>query len=490
VRHDQPPSIDRAALGATLDALCAYPRLSRDAISRLGELIETRSAWELCRINPYDWAERHGLDPVTTLELCVHGARVGLFDLSWNTVCVFCGAVERFYETIDDVPPSHFHCTPCDADIDALLDERIEVSFSVSPAVARAAIDPFADQDSYLRWFTSPSVTPAPEARALFERYRLGFLAPAPEHAAEVAVPLAAGDVVRLVSYDRHVSATITAAEGAPARDGSCRLLPAGFAPDALTVAPGAAVVRVENRCAVPIGALVLAGDAETQQHAVETHRATLRRYLTAAMLLNTQSFRDLFRLPSRDAHLALRMRHLTVLFTDLRNSTGLYDRLGDAAAYALVRRHFAELVTATRRHHGAVVKTIGDAVMATFSTPIDGVRAALDMLRQVGALDWSRAPDREPLGLKIGLHAGPALVVNAEDRLDYFGHTVNVAARVQDLAVADRVCLTQAVLDAPGVRDVLARHAETSVTSSVAIRGVAEPITVHQVAVRAARAG
>jgi class 3 adenylate cyclase len=470
-------SLDHTALRARLDALRGFAHLPGAAIDRIGEVVASLPAWDLHRINPLDLAERHGLEPATTVELFVHGARVGLFDMSWNTVCVFCGAVELFHESIDEVPSSHFHCTPCDADIDTLLDERIEVTFSLATALGRPEVDPYRDLDSYLRWFISPWVTPSPEARELFDRYRLGFLALAPGQEGELAAPRA-GEVTRLVSYDRHASAVVRAEAGGATEPPAFTVLPAGIYPSEVTMSPGSTPLRVRNRCDVPVGVVQLAGDARAQQEVVETHRATLRPYMTGRSLLNTQCFRELFRVQSDNAHLALRMRHLTVVFTDLRDSTLLYDQLGDPAAYRIVREHLHELVAATRRHGGAVVKTIGDAIMATFSSPADGVRAAIEMQRRITELG-ERATR---LGLKIGVHVGPALVVNAEGRLDYFGHTVNVAARVQALAAAGEMCVTREVHDAPGVVELLERSAEHSTTEVITIRGVTEAVTVHHV--------
>ncbi|PJE19792.1 MAG: hypothetical protein CK431_30475, partial [Mycobacterium sp.] len=104
-----------------------------------------------------------------------------------------------------------------------------------------------------------------------------------------------------------------------------------------------------------------------------------------------------------------------------------LYERVGDATAYNLVREHFTLLAEVVRDHDGAVVKTIGDAVMASFDDPAQAVRAALAMQHRIVAA----ASGAEPLVLKIGVHAGPSVVVTLNDRLDYFGSTVNMTARL-----------------------------------------------------------
>ena len=119
-----------------------------------------------------------------------------------------------------------------------------------------------------------------------------------------------------------------------------------------------------------------------------------------------------------------------------------MYDRIGDLQAFALVRQHFESLTKVIGQNNGAIVKTIGDAVMATFLTPLDGVNAALAILREIDDFNSLRgSPD---LVLKIGLHHGAAIAVTLNDRLDYFGQTVNIAARVQGLADEDEIYITK----------------------------------------------
>ena len=94
------------------------------------------------------------------------------------------------------------------------------------------------------------------------------------------------------------------------------------------------------------------------------------RPFLTAKRLLTNQTFRDLYRTDTLDVDQRLKITSLTFLFTDLKGSTELYERVGDLVAYDLVRAHFRVLNEIVAAEAGAVVKTIGDAVMATFPTP------------------------------------------------------------------------------------------------------------------------
>jgi class 3 adenylate cyclase len=200
--------------------------------------------------------------------------------------------------------------------------------------------------------------------------------------------------------------------------------------------------------------------------------------FLTGKRLLTTQTFRDLFRSEVIRSSEGLGVRSITLLFTDLKGSTALYDRIGDLNAFALVQRHFEHLQDAVVRQRGAIIKTIGDAVMAAFLEPADAVRAALAMRREIAALNRAQ-PDRS-LVLKIGIHNGGAIAVTQNDRLDYFGQTVNVAARVQGLADADEICITEDVFEAEGVQDALA---EVAITREIArLRGIDQDYPVFRI--------
>ncbi len=138
---------------------------------------------------------------------------------------------------------------------------------------------------------------------------------------------------------------------------------------------PGPLRLSLENRTDRRVlPALWVAGD--TLHHLLGKRKP----FLTAKRLLTNQTFRDIYRTDTLDVDQRLKITSLTFLFTDLKGSTALYERVGDLVAYDLVRQHFRVLNDIVAAEAGAVVKTIGDAVMATFSTPDRAVAAALRM--------------------------------------------------------------------------------------------------------------
>lgn len=193
--------------------------------------------------------------------------------------------------------------------------------------------------------------------------------------------------------------------------------------------------------------------------------------------LITVQMFRDLFPRETIPPHESLLIRKATILFTDLAGSTALYSQKGDSQAYSLVNQHFDLLFEVVDYHNGAVIKTIGDAIMATFTSPADGLKAAVSMQEKM--YDFNRRIESvdNQLILKVGIHAGPCISVNLNDRNDYFGTTVNTAARVEGLSKGNDIVFTSSLLSY--VQTISTAKNYTYKKSSVNLKGLSEPIEV-----------
>jgi class 3 adenylate cyclase len=202
--------------------------------------------------------------------------------------------------------------------------------------------------------------------------------------------------------------------------------------------------------------------------------------FLSGKRLLITPAFRQLYRTQLVNEAEGLAVNDLTYLFTDLKGSTQLYDTVGDGNAYFLVRQHFDTLNKVVKDHAGVIVKTIGDAIMAAFDKPEEGVAAAIEMVEAMTAFNQHSS---RPLSLKIGVHRGRSIAVTLNDRIDYFGQNVNIAARVQALADANEVYMTREVREAPGVSEILKAHQVLS--DHVQVKGVSEKLEVYRVMIK-----
>jgi class 3 adenylate cyclase len=218
-----------------------------------------------------------------------------------------------------------------------------------------------------------------------------------------------------------------------------------------------------EQGCTLPGGKIVFELENRTSERSSvwiillpqDLHPPLLEfeTFLSGKRLLTDSAFRDLFGDETLGESQNISVKNITFLISDLKGSTALYDAVGDVRGYHLVRRHFAALTRAVAGHSGAVVKTTGDQVMATFADPVDAVSAAIDMAREVEEMSRSLA---ERLCLKMSIHGGHCLLVTLNNRLDYFGHTLNIAHRLLRLARGGELCLSNDIFENPQVGDLL----------------------------------
>jgi class 3 adenylate cyclase len=233
---------------------------------------------------------------------------------------------------------------------------------------------------------------------------------------------------------------------------------------------PGPLQIALENRLSVrTLPAIWIVSD---KVHELVSKR---RPFLTAKRLLTNQTFRDIYRTDTLDVDQRLKITSLSFLFTDLKGSTELYERVGDLVAYDLVRAHFRILNEIVAAERGAVVKTIGDAVMATFPTPDRAMAAALKMREALQDL-------KGDLLLKIGIHEGPCLAVSLNDRQDYFGRTVNIAARVQGLATSRSIFATKRIVTDSEASKLLQSHGIAVTPEKRSLRGIAKQIEIFEI--------
>ena len=175
--------------------------------------------------------------------------------------------------------------------------------------------------------------------------------------------------------------------------------------------------------------------------------------------LINRPLFRQLLGEQVLPPNQSLGVQHVAVFFSDLQQSTRLYQHLGDAHAYKLVREHFEVIFDVVERHGGSAVKTIGDGVMGTFSDDAAALQGVIECITEMEKINQrENLAEEDCLRLKVGLHAGACIVVTLNGRLDYFGSTVNIAARLSDLAGGREVVLSQEMMINPAVNALVAK--------------------------------
>jgi len=390
---------------------------ARAAVERLIDFLRTGDDFSVARIRPYELADNWHISRRLLLETCLRATRVGLLDLRWDLLCPMCRGAHDAGSSLKELP-GNIHCATCRVDIAANFDQFVELTFKPNPGVRLVELDNFC--------VGSPQRTPHVVVQQLL---------PAGDERV-LELPLGEGNYrVRALELPGSQIVNVSATGASTT---TVTLSESGWSNDVLNVSGRSSFSLVNKTNAEQL--LILERTAWTDQAA------------TAAEVTALQMFRDLFSSEALRPGEQISVGTLTVLFTDLRHSTRLYREIGDATAFGRVMNHFDVLKKFIADRDGAIVKTIGDAVMAVFRKPVNAVMAMLDA-QQVLA---NPTDGVMPLQLKAGIHAGPCIAVTLNDRLDYFGSTVNMAARLEGLSNGGDVIISRAIFDDASVADLL----------------------------------
>ncbi|MBI1179269.1 MAG: hypothetical protein GC201_01845 [Alphaproteobacteria bacterium] len=404
-----------------------------DLARRLVDLVLSGPETELEHLRPLALARRWNVPPRHAVELCLEATRLGLLQLRWSLLCPRCRGAKADSASLDRLP-SGAHCGTCNIDYGRDFARNVELSFAPDEAIRPTASGEFC--------LLGPMTTPHIWAHLTLEpgERRIVRDVPGP-------------GLWRLRTLEAGGQQDVDVGEG-------------GF--------PAVAVVEggVESGPPPGDGTLALENHSQKARTVVIEDRRWTRDVLTADRAASFQAFRDLFSAEVLRPGDEVGIERVALLFSDLRGSTALYTAIGDAGAYHLVREHFAYLAAIVREHDGAIVKTIGDAVMAAFHEPTRALEAAIAMQERVQSLN---ARTGRPVVLKLGLHAGPCIAVTLNDRLDYFGTTVNLAARLQGQSRGEDVVLSDALAADPDVVPMLEGLAPTH--EQARLKGFVEPV-------------
>jgi class 3 adenylate cyclase len=467
-----------------LEALKAYSALSEVAVSILGEYIRNASDSQLFRINPIAFGAFCGLSEQEAIDLFIHSAKVGLFDFSYNLLCLACGGVTHSHYQLDEINNDDFYCAVCNMHLPTAIDDQVEVSFTISASIKKLDLNPSDNLENYLTYHFSANIEKAPELLSTRNNLIKGYIFIEPDKYEIITLNGEAHRSFQLASIEKNSSCFIHFDKQGKELAGSLEINihPKGIAPGELHVAEGVYSIRINNLTKFGVGIVLIAPDIEKIMAVLEKHPNVIKPFFTAKMLLNNQRFRELFRIQQLSENLNLNVQNLTIVFTDLKGSTDMFDKAGDMYAHKIIQEHFKVLTDSVRKYSGAVIKTMGDAIMASFSSPLEGFMAALDMLQAINQLNHKIKDSHYKLGIKIGINSGPALAVLADERLDYFGQSVNIAARVQALANEGEIWITDSVFQTSNINHYILEQGYSYQKHYARLKGVGQETTVYKI--------
>ncbi len=405
---------------ALIEAAIARLR-SDDVPAELAEhlraIVERGPDADVVRMRPFELADQWGVERRAALRAFLRAVPAGLVELRWGIVCPSCITSSQQVRALDEVALEG-HCQLCDISFDLDLDRAVEATFLPHPSVRKVPEAMFC--------IGGPARTPHVLVQSIVDA----------GGERELDVPAESG---RFRVFARGGATATLEVDPSGAKTATVTLRNGKLDPAHLELAPGATLRFVNT---------------EAQPHHVKIERLAFASAAATAHAVSTlPEFRTLFSSDLLKRGTPLKVARAAVLFSDLTGSTALYSSVGDAAAFRLVDDHFDVLREVVAGHDGAVVKTMGDAVMAAFVDARSCARAAIAALERFEAFR-AKHPHGALVGLKVGLYAGACYVVTANGALDYFGQTVNVASRVQHLAQSGEIVVPVDVYEALDASD------------------------------------
>jgi class 3 adenylate cyclase len=380
-------------------------------LSRLIEFIEQADPLALSHMRPYALADLWGADRRATLQLFLMATRRGLLNLQWDLLCPMCRGARASLPSLGGIT-REVHCPACNINYKANFERSVELTFRPNPAIRPV--------EEKVYCIGSPQDTPHVVSQQLLGAGDRRAVMPALEPGR-----------YRLRAMELHGWQALAVAENGAME---------------MTIAASEHGWPNEEPQVCPTPTLLLENLTPDEQLIILERIAWTDQAATAAEVTLLQMFRDLFANEALRPGEQISVGSLAILFTDLRGSTRLYREIGDAPAFGLVMDHFDLLREAVNAEGGVIVKTLGDSIMAAFRAPLAALRAALRAQRLL-------AESNPPLHIKVGLHFGPCIAVTLNDRLDYFGSSVNIAARLENLSAGDDVVISADVAQDPEVQ-------------------------------------
>ena len=439
--HEAAKPAARRRLAALIGDLENDPA-SHGLAPRLSDFLLHASIVALRAVRPLALARSWKVPADDVVELFLAAQRRGIVAMSWDLLCSRCRGAKLSVKNLHELPEGA-HCSSCNIDYGRDFTRNVELTFHPEPWLRPLP----KGELCLLGQGSTPHVKFQGEVPARATKNFPLHVGPGPFRFRTIE----AGGETDVAIGEDGVIPEVTARG------------------DKMTLSGGRA------------GELTAHNDTDRPLIFVVESRAWTSEALTGERVIAMAAFRRLCPEQLLRPGDEVEIGRIAMMFTDLQGSTRLYDDLGDASAYRLVRDHFAFLSERVERHHGFIVKTVGDAVMAAFHDPADAVRAALSIQDEVENFNHERSD--AGIVLKLGLHGGTCIAVTAGSVLDYFGSVVNTASRLEHQCRGGEVIVSEAVLADAEAREALTGRA--LIEDSATLRGLSEPVRFVRVAGR-----
>src|ERR1700676_1292390 len=333
-----------------------------DVVDMLERMVRDAPDHALNRMNALDLAAREGLDEERVIAALLNAVGLGMFEMTWSVMCPSCAGVLSANKTLKTLDRAQYNCAFCAAGYETKLDNLVEVTFTISPRVRKIAAhipDELSAAEYYRQiWWSSAIDLPA-DLEKLLREVTLEVVDLPPGERAILSLQLPQGTLIVFDPVTHTAQFLDVRGEEASERQNLSVIFNKVQVPvDSVALPPGPLRLALENRTDGRVLPAVWVAN-----QALDDLLKRRKPILTAKRLLTNQTFRDIYRTETLAIGQRLKILSLTFLFSDLKDSTELYERVGDLVAFVLVNEHFRLLQEIIASERGAVVKTVGDAV-------------------------------------------------------------------------------------------------------------------------------
>src|SRR6266478_3933541 len=405
-----------------------------DAVAMLERMVLDAPDHALNRINALDLAAKEGLDEERVIAALLNAVRLGIFEMSWNVMCPSCAGVLSANKSLKTLDRAQYHCAFCAAGYETTLDNLVEVTFTVSPRVRKIAAhspDQLSVAEYYRQIFWSSAIDLPADLEKLLAEVTLETVDLPPGERAILSLQVPEGTLIVFDPVTHTAQFLDVSGEEASERQNLSVIFNKLQVPvDSVALRPGPLRLALENRTESRVLPAIWVANP-----ALDDILKRRKPILTAKRLLTNQTFRDIYRTDTLAIGQRLKILSLTFLFSDLRGSTELYERV---------------------------------------------IAAAIRMREAMSDLGAER--QQQSLGLKMGIHEGSCLAVTLNAQQDYFGQTVNIASRVQGLAASRSIVVTESVVENAHARALLETNGLKPTLRQVALSGIADKVSVYEI--------
>ena len=408
---------------------------------KLLDYIFSATDLDLTKIRPFRLALILGLPRMDALSNLIKACQAGIVDLRWCALCPLCRGTKASTKVLGKMNEK-IHCDSCNIEFRSDFSRSIELVFSPAPEVRKV------EEQDYCAG--SPLNT---------SHYLLQLRLP-PDGTKDLSVRFPPGSY-RLRSTQSPQVLTLDAhsptSDGPPNPDGPIEI---NFTFTRTMSSPLNQWEdnNRENR-------LLLAPESVNSLHLknATTEEITIileqtnptEEICTAALASSLPEFRNIFSSRLLDLGQNISFSSVACMFTDLNESTALYQKLGDAKAFVLIQKHFEILSQCVKEFEGGIVKTIGDSVMAVFPSAANALRAGTEIQKRITRAVTNHQFENQ-ITTRIALHQGACFLIKINDILDFFGSTVNFTSRLLNHCEGNDITISATMFDDPAVRQAM----------------------------------